>query len=185
MEDVLRSFVTLKEMLSDRNVDISNLNTISDVELGIMVRNNKIFSIQVNDDMSIIYYMNSKFKINDLKKYFTNMKKVIIIFKDKINNLNIKNLKEYDDIQIEIFLMKELQFNISKHVLVPKHTILNDEDDIQDVLNTFQLKNKSQLPIILKTDAMARYLNMKTGDIVKIVRKSPSAGEAVIYRYCV
>lgn len=185
MNDVVKSYVTLREMLVDRQIDISNLDSISDLEIDIMTRTNKIFSFNVNDNFRIIYYMNPKFKINDLKKYFGDEEKIIIIFKEKINNLNIKNLKDFENINIEIFILKELLFNISKHTLVPKHEIVKDEAEINTIMETYQLKSKNQLPIILKTDPMSRYLDIKSGDIVKITRKSPSAGLAVMYRYCI
>nr|QOI90417.1 hypothetical protein HWQ62_00281 [Pyramimonas orientalis virus] len=184
MNEVIKSYITLKEMLVDRGVDMGQLDTVSDTELNIMSKVNKIFAIQVNDTTKIVYYLNTKFKINDLKKYFADDGHVILVFKEKINNLNIKNLKEQTNVTIEIFMMRELQYNISQHVLVPKHEIVHDNAEIEMILNTYQLK-RNQLPIILKTDPMARYLDVKAGDIVKITRNSPSAGEAIIYRYCV
>ena len=184
MNEIVKSYITLKEMLMDRGVNIDNLSAISDAELNIMSKVNKIFSLQVNDKLKIVYYINNKFKIHDLKKYFEDDEHIILVFKEKINNLNIKNLKELTNVCIEIFMLKELQFNISRHVLVPKHAIVHDEKEIETILDTYQLK-KNQLPILLKTDPMARYLDVKAGDIVKITRNSPSAGEAILYRYCV
>ena len=184
MNDIVKSYVTLKEMLTDRGYNTDMLTAISDVELDAMAKANKIFSIQVNDNTKIVYYTNSKFKINDLKKFFADDEHIILVFKEKINNLNIKNLKEQTNVTIEIFMMKELQYNISRHILVPKHEIVEDEKEIDAILETYQLK-KNQLPIILKTDPMARYMDMKAGDVMKITRNSPSAGEAIIYRFCV
>lgn len=184
MNEIVQSYITLKEMLTDRGIDISNLEAISNDELSIMVKSGKIFSLKINSNMTVIYYTSSKFKINDLKKYLDDSKHIILIFKEKINNLNIKNIKENTDVFVEIFMLKELQYNISKHVLVPKHEIVKDDNEIESILSTYQVK-KSQLPIILKSDPMARYLDVKSGDIVKITRNSPSAGEAIIYRYCV
>jgi len=184
MNDIVKSYITLKEMLVDRGVNIDNLSAISDTELNIMSKANKIFSLQVNEKFKIVYYINTKFKINDLKKYFDDDEHIILVFKEKINNLNIKNLKELTNVSIEIFMIKELQFNISRHILVPKHEIVRDEKEIETMLDTYQLK-KNQLPILLKMDPMARYLDVKAGDIVKITRNSPSAGEAILYRYCV
>ena len=171
-------------MLMDRGVNIDNLDAISDAELRIMSKVNKIFSLQVNENLKIVYYTNNKFKILDLKKYFEDDGHIILVFKEKINNLNIKNLREQTNVYIEIFMLKELQFNISRHMLVPKHEIVHDEEEINTLLDTYQLK-RNQLPILLKTDPMARYLDVKAGDIVKITRNSPSAGEAILYRYCV
>jgi DNA-directed RNA polymerase subunit H len=38
------------------------------------------------------------------------------------------------------------------------------------------------LPKILKTDAAIRELDAKPGDVIKVVRVSPTAGESVFYR---
>lgn len=182
--ELIQSFITLKEMLVDRGINVDRLNAISDKELDTMSKIHKIFSLDVNDKLKILYHINTKFKINELKKFMNEDKHYIIVFKEKINNLNIKNMKEQNNITIEIFMMKELQFNISKHVLVPKHEVVKDSKEIEELLDTYKLR-KNQLPIILHTDPMARYLNVKVGEIVKIIRSSPSAGEAIVYRYCV
>lgn len=184
MNELIKSFVTLKEMLVDRGVDVSRLNSISDAELNIMSKSHKIFSVEVNDSMKIVYHINTKFKINELKKYLGENEHIIVVFKEKINNLNIRNMRDQNNVFIEIFMMKELQFNISRHMLVPKHEIMKNDDEIDKLLKTYNLK-KNQLPIILHSDPMARYLNVKVGDIVKITRDSPSAGIAIVYRYCV
>ena len=184
MNEIVTSYITLKEMLIDRGVNNENLDAISNEELKIMAKTSKIFSLKVNDEMSVIYYTNPKFKINDLKKYLDDSKHIILIFKEKVNNLNIKNIKENTNVFVEIFMLKELQYNISRHILVPKHEIVHDQGEIDIILDTYQVK-KTQLPIIMKTDPMARYLDVKAGEIVKITRNSPSAGEAILYRYCV
>lgn len=182
--DVVRTFITIKEMLSDRNIEIDNLDSISNEELTMMSKKFNIFSLDVSEHFKVIYYLNNKFKINDLKKFIEDNDKVIIIFKEKINNLNVKNLKELNIIGLETFTIKELLFNISKHELVPKHEIVKD-DEIKEMMEMYQIKQKSQLPIILRTDPMAKYLDVKSGDVIKVTRISPSAGETIVYRYCV
>tara|TARA_B110000971_G_scaffold35732_2_gene33901 strand:+ start:641 stop:1195 length:555 start_codon:yes stop_codon:yes gene_type:complete len=184
MNEIINSFVIVKEMLTDRKLQCDNLNHISDVELTAMVKTNPIFSIKVNDELRLIYYLALKFKIADLKKFISEDEKVIIIFKEKINNLNIKNIKESTTAGLEIFNLKELLYNISKHELVPKHEIIG-EDELSSLLDIYKIKQKSQLPILLRTDPMARYLDVKAGEIVKITRASPTAGETIVYRYCV
>jgi DNA-directed RNA polymerase subunit H (RpoH/RPB5) len=182
--DVVRTFITVKEMLGDRNIEIDNLDSISDNELTIMSKKFNIFSLDITPTFKIIYYLNNKFKINDLKKFIEDNDKIIIIFKEKINNLNIKNLKELNVVGLETFTIKELLFNISRHDLVPKHEIITDSE-VKEMMDMYQIKQKSQLPIILRTDPMAKYLDVKSGDVVKVTRISPSAGETIVYRYCV
>jgi DNA-directed RNA polymerase subunit H (RpoH/RPB5) len=97
-----------------------------------------------------------------------------------------KNIdKEENSFELEIFLIKELKINKSKHFLVPKHEILIDQEEIQNIIKEFKVKNKTQFPIITKDDPMSRYLYAKTGDLIKITRNSPSSGISYNYRYCI
>lgn len=77
--------------------------------------------------------------------------------------------------------MKEI--DITKNDLVPKHTLLNDAER-QELLNKYKITLR-QLPRILLTDPVIESLGGKMGDVVKIVRKSPNAGESVYYRVVV
>lgn len=72
--------------------------------------------------------------------------------------------------------------SILENTLVPKHVILTDEE-ANEVLRNLNVK-PYQLPKILITDPALKALNqnVKVGDIVKIIRKSPTAGDAVAYR---
>lgn len=192
-DTMYRCFNTLKEMLADRGVDTTHLESISVDEFDILSRQseNNVFQIDVNDDMKVIYYMNVKFKISDLRKHlvpYTEDKPistVIIVFKERINNFNHKNIEELSNIDVQVFTMKELLFNISKHELVPRHEAIRDEETINNLVTQHNLKSKLQFPIILKTDPMAKYLNIQSGELVKITRTSPSAGLSVVYRCCV
>jgi DNA-directed RNA polymerase I, II, and III subunit RPABC1 len=189
--NIRKSFIVLKEMLTDQKVNIDNLLTISDNELDSLYnQNDNIFHIDVNANMKVIYYMNTKFKIQELRKFlqpFGNeqITDIVLIFKEKINNFNSKNIEEFKNINLQIFLMKELLFNISKHCLVPKHEVINDAQEINMLVAQYNLKSKLQFPTILKSDPMSRYLNIQTGNLVKITRISPSAGESILYRCCV
>ncbi len=72
---------------------------------------------------------------------------------------------------------------ILEHVLVPKHEVLSPEE-ASKVLKKLGV-SPSKLPWIRASDPVARAIGAKPGDIVKIIRKSPTAGEIVVYRYVV
>lgn len=191
INNICKTFSVLKEMLHDQGVDMTRLNSVSELELQSLHRGTSdVFEISVNDSTKIIYYMNNKFKINELRKYIQpvdneNISNIILIFKEKINNFNPKNVEEFNQMNLQVFLVKELMFNISKHQLVPKHELIRDPSRIEELVQTYNLKSKLQFPIILKTDPMAKYLNVQSGDIVKVTRTSPSSGESILYRCCV
>ena len=187
---ILNTFNTIKEMLTDRNIDISNLQNISQKEIEIQLNsnNNEIFYFNVHTNMKIVYYLSKNFKIATLENYLLNLNKknnikdFLVVTKEKINNLNFKTIK---NINLQFFIVKELLFNITKHELVPKHEVIKDSTEINDLVLKFNLKNKLQFPLILKTDPMAKYLNVQSGELVKITRISPSSGEIIIYRCCI
>jgi DNA-directed RNA polymerase subunit H len=74
----------------------------------------------------------------------------------------------------------ESNFNILEHKLVPEHVILNDEE-VRALMEKLNIKS-SQLPKIFSTDAVIKAIDGDIGDIVKITRASPTAGETVYYR---
>jgi DNA-directed RNA polymerase subunit H len=73
--------------------------------------------------------------------------------------------------------------DITKHELVPKHAIINEKER-EELLNKYGITLR-QLPRILDTDPIVKILNGKQGDVVKIIRKSSTAGESVYYRVVV
>ncbi len=74
-------------------------------------------------------------------------------------------------------------FNIFKHILVPKHEILIGEER-DEVLNKYRVK-PHQLPWIKHTDPAAIAIGAVPGDIVKISRKSATAGKYTSYRFVI
>lgn len=186
---VVKSFRTIKEMLTDRKIDISKLNGYSDDELKLISENTEIFSFDVSETFTIIYIMRNKIKITDIKKITANYPEnhehsFLVVLKENPTLTNIKSFNELSK-DIQVFWIKTLLFNISKHILVPKHEVVTNEEEVKKIMSDYQIKNKIQFPIILKDDAMARYLNLKSGQLVKITRPSPTAGTYTFYRVVV
>ena len=75
------------------------------------------------------------------------------------------------------------KFKLEKHILIPKHVKLTEKEK-QKVLENYNI-SVNELPKINKTDAAISSLNVKPGDVIKILRKSPTAGEASFYRVVV
>jgi len=76
--------------------------------------------------------------------------------------------------------MSEGEFDIKKHVLVPEHVKVTEEEKLE-ILKQLEAKIK-QMPKILSTDPAIQNLDVKVGDLVKIIRKSPTAKETIYYR---
>jgi DNA-directed RNA polymerase subunit H (RpoH/RPB5) len=72
------------------------------------------------------------------------------------------------------------QFEIMNHELVPYHEIISDEEK-SNLLKKYNL-TLDQLPKIMDTDPVSRSIDAKPGQILKIIRKSHTAQEAVAFR---
>lgn len=85
--------------------------------------------------------------------------------------------------KIELFLEKELMFNLVDSIYVPKHQVLSQEES-DAVIKEYNV-TKRQLPRILTVDPVARYYNMQTGQICRITRPSETSGLSNYYRIVV
>ena len=74
-------------------------------------------------------------------------------------------------------------FDLFEHKLVPKHEMLTDEEKEQLLL---QYKvHPYQLPQISSMDPCVKAIGAKPGDVLRIKRRSPTAGEHTSFRYVV
>ncbi len=69
---------------------------------------------------------------------------------------------------------------MTKHILIPKHTKLSEKEK-KEVLDMYNVTVKD-LPKIGMNDPTISDLSAQQGDVIKIVRKSPTRGEATYYR---
>ena len=187
---------TVLEMLQDRGNSISEEVLIVNFEQFSIKYDTDNIDMYIDDGNKKIYVhfninLNKKFGKSDLVE---TLKKVVGTYKDENINLILllreketstvtKELERKQYENVEIFLKKNMMFNITHHRYVPKHIVLNDEEIEETVLkfNTPKIK----FPKILKSDPVARYFALKSGMMFKILRNSPEVGESISYRYCV
>jgi len=70
--------------------------------------------------------------------------------------------------------------DVSQHELVPDHVLIDDPDEIQAILDEYDVR-KTDLPKIKRTDP-ATPDDAEVGDVVKIIRDSRTTDQAVVYR---
>lgn len=71
-------------------------------------------------------------------------------------------------------------FKVTDHEMVPKHEVLTAAEKTE-VLETLGIV-KENLPKIKETDAVMKEIGGKVGDVIRIIRKSQTAGHSVYYR---
>ncbi|MCC6054317.1 MAG: DNA-directed RNA polymerase subunit H [Thermosphaera sp.] len=77
----------------------------------------------------------------------------------------------------------EEEINILEHELVPRHEVVPPQEALE-LLRKLGIE-PWQLPWISADDPVVKAIGAKPGDIIRIIRKSPTAGEFIAYRYVV
>lgn len=117
----------------------------------------------------------TKFNVEKIQEYISMLKKMdiwhcLIVYKDTATPIAKKVVEESKDILIELFNEDELQYNITKHFLVPKHELVYKKKSKE--CEEFKKKYSDKFPIILKSDPVSRFYGYNKGDIIKITRKN-------------
>ena len=116
-----------------------------------------------------------------------NTELIVIVLEPVIESFHIHALTilASKSLHVSFFQAHTLVNNPLDHVLVPKHIVLPASEHAAFLADN-KIKSKANLPLIkYHEDMIARVIGLMPGDIVKIIRPSPSAGEYISYRVCV
>lgn len=141
----------------------------------------------IDNDDSIIILINEPisetiYKINDsvnilLQENYDGPSDAI---KEEAKNTEIENRHfRY----VTIFDIRFFQTNKLKHSLVPKHIPIRNKSEIESILKNCKA-TKSQMPAIMRNDPIAKTIRLTPGDLCKIIRHTPEAGDVTYYRLC-
>ncbi|OPY37631.1 MAG: DNA-directed RNA polymerase subunit H [Methanoregula sp. PtaU1.Bin051] len=72
------------------------------------------------------------------------------------------------------------KLKVLEHDMVPEHTIMS-ESDVGTLLSLYNITTE-QLPKIYHDDPAVKSVGAKVDDVIRIVRKSHTAGKAESYR---
>ena len=204
---IYKSRKNILELMDKQGYNTNDYSNFSITEVNSMKQNNQLDMLleKKNEDPNtkrknkiyISYYLTKMIRpaniqemIDDLfnlEEVLTKDYTLFIIIKDEMNETIISELKqiwETDGIFIVIENIKRLQFNILNHSLVPEHTIIS-ETEIKDVMQRYNILNKSDLPDISRFDPVARVIGLRPGNVCKIVRPSKTAITTNYYRICI
>ena len=184
---------TVIEMITDRNIHVPEAERVTFEQFNIMYDNNNL-DIYINNELdNTKYYVHfhndvKNFSKADLKnimtkvisKYDDQNINLILILKEKENSSITKELNKDTYKNVEVFLRKNMIFNITHHVFQPKFIILS-KDEEKELIDKYYT-TKSKLPKMSKNDPIAKYYGVKSEQIFKIIRKSPEVGESIYYR---
>jgi DNA-directed RNA polymerase subunit H (RpoH/RPB5) len=110
---------------------------------------------------------------------------VVIISTDNMDeNSDFYKLEKNID-NVVVFHYKNLMFDITKHHLVPPHIKIKSETEQRELKKNLQIESLNKLPVILRTDAVARFYHYRKGNIIKIERPSIGNMKHIVYRVVV
>lgn len=164
-----KAMETIKEMMEDRGY-------------GKWVDMNPVKICSTKDDKThvLIYPCQTdkfniegvKFAVYQLQQH--HLKHVIIIYQNIITSSAKKAIEHLQDYVVELFEKKELQFNPTRHALYCPHTKISKHNE---EVPSDQI---ALLPILLRTDVIARYFHFHRGDVIRIIRKNGSIAYRIV-----
>ena len=204
ISEIYKSRKIVLELMDNQGYDTNGYSKFSMSEVNSMKQNNQLdMLLETKSDATerkkiyISFYLAKTIRpsnlneiIEDLFVLTETLKKsdtLYIIIKDDTNETLINELKhiwEKDGIFIILESIKRLQFNILKHVLVPKHTIIN-KDQIREVMIRYNITDLNLIPDISRFDPVARAIGLRPGEVCHIIRPSKTSIETNYYRNCV
>lgn len=200
---IYKSRKYLLEQLEERGFNISEYNNfdINDIHnLSIKKQLDMLVTNEKNEHKVYVKYHLAKnlmpthiystitdlFDIENILKHETDQ--IIFVVKSEPNDTLVKTMEQIymnDNVFITIINIERLQFNVLKHSLVPKHTILSLQEK-QDFIAKFNIQDeKIQIPLISRFDPVVMAIGMRPGDICKIIRPSKTAITSTYYRICI
>ena len=197
---IYNSRKNLLEILNERGFNIEKYSDFGITEIGILIENNQLDMLLENETTKkkvyVKFYISKVIKpqnIYDIVEDLFHLESVLekkddlmVIVKDEPNDTMLENIKDIwvaENIYVSLINIKRLQFNILKHVLVPKHTILTQTEK-ELFMKKYNIFDKSQIPDISYFSPVSIVMGIRPDDVVKIERNSRTSIQSDYYRIC-
>ena len=193
--------------LTEMGYDCSAYEHFSMEELDVLQKNDSLdFLVLKDQEKCYVKYMtedaNTKNPANSVKKLNISniidemfMQEGILTDKDTLVLITneystesihkaLKNIWELKKLYVVLFDLKQLQINVLKHKLVPKHIKLSSMEKV-NLYSELKVEEDAQLPEISRFDPVAKTLFLRPGEVCKIIRFSKISFTDPYYRVCV
>jgi len=189
----------LKSMMKERGDIVDGLEDI-DSKKEMFFQDKDVLCFETSTTI-IVFALTKNLRslfLKDIKNYntesfdekYSKKQNIILVVNDDVFSSQIKKqMKDFDELlqkhnrTFQYFHVKNLLYDPTKHKLVPKHVKLTSEE-VLEMMEKYILQNKSQLPYILQDDAIARWIGLRPGDVVRIERYNNNSGLSYYYRVC-
>jgi DNA-directed RNA polymerases I, II, and III subunit RPABC1 len=196
-KDLYRVRLTLNEMLEDRGVDMTAVNTAIGYSqwCGLVeeyVGDVPALDIQVAGAKKVYVRFMEKFKLTEARTTYETIMRmmgmdravddVIMVVTGSAAARNEMASLEASCVNLTVFHYRDLLFNVSRHILVPRHNIVKTPEEKAHIMRDYQITSDLQFPVLERKDPQARYLGARKGALVKIERPSIGGLCHAVYR---
>lgn len=133
-------------------------------------------------EMVVFYCSKEKMNIDALKEVIAvlesyRIKKCFLVYKNVITSSAKKALAHIFQYEFEIWNLKELQYNITKHFLYSPHIKISPSEYKK---HFHKMETLQELPKISKSDPVSRFFNFQRNDILQIQRKDGTLAYRIV-----
>lgn len=197
---ITKSRNNVLDQLEKRGYDVDNYKGASIAQVHVMFQNSQLDMLVENPNTGrkayVKYHLGKSLRSNNimdmiddlytLDTILTKQDDLIIIAKDPANDSMERHLRELwakMKYLITVVGLKQLQFNVLEHTLVPPHRVLTSEE-AAEIKKKYNIVDDSQLPDISRFSPVSLALGIRPGEICEILRPSKTAITAPFYRIC-
>ena len=180
-----RALSTLKEILTARGFKAEKFDSI-----GTSIDDTKMYTF---GGMLIVFSTKARVTEKDLMSFVEYSKEnnhtsgVIVVGLSRPSDTVLAALRNYISNRevplLQLFEIRHLQFNISKHVKVPKHRLVAD-GELPDILKECNVEKASLFRKIDSQDAMAKWIGARPGDVIEVTGMCETSAENKRYLFC-
>jgi len=194
--------IILNQLSEKRGFDVSDYKDFSVTEIYNLMKNDQLDMLLTNSTTGkkifVKYHLSGKIKSNgaqiyeyiddlyDIEQILAPDDELLIIQQYKVNDglkSVISQVYINDKKYINIFNLNDYLFNVLKHKDVPDHTVLSNEKK-QAIMKKYYITDEKQFPEISRFDPVAQAIGLRPGEVVEILRPSPTAITTNYYRLC-
>lgn len=203
ISNIYKSRKTLLELTNVQDYNTESYKNFSINEVNSMYQNKQLDMLLEKNESTkgnkiyIRYFLgktigrqNIQEMIDDLyniEEILTKDDVLFIVIKNTINDTIrslLTHIWETEGIFIIVQSLKNLQFNILQHELVPPHRVMNDQE-VKNIKTRYNVMTDDQFPEISRFDPVAQAIFMRPGQICEIMRPSKTTINSYYYRICV
>jgi DNA-directed RNA polymerase subunit H (RpoH/RPB5) len=187
---VYRSRQILCRLMEARGKDTSSYHGESIQVVENMVHNDDVK--MEFDNIRVVYYLGKGIRDSHIRNFIeetelTPEQEMIVVLVTNPND-TIRKFQEYiyhtENLFVNVMYIRNLQFNILEHSLVPKHIILSEEEK-KKVCEQYSITNYNQFPEISRFDPVSEAIGLQPDTLCRIIRNSKTAIQSEYFRMCI